>query len=226
MTEKATPTLIKCTKCKEEKQQTDFYKRKNRIMTRCKTCESNYAKNRRLKKLEQRKLNEVIPTKENEIWKDIKGYEGIYKISNFGNVYSCVRLGYGGILLKNTVGNKGYNRISLCRNGERRKLKRVHRLVAEAFLDNPNNYKCIDHKDRNKTNNSYTNLRYCSYSENCRNKYISGGIYIKKKGLSRYRVSYTPLHEKRIFKYFKTMEEAKESLKQIREKYKDERTVK
>lgn len=101
-----------------------------------------------------------------EIWKDIRDYEGLYQISNKGNVKS---LNYNHTgreeILKLSVDKRGYLIVRLCNN---RKLKflRVHRLVAEAFIPNPNNYPCVNHKDEDKTNNCISNLEFCSVKYN------------------------------------------------------------
>ena len=69
-----------------------------------------------------------------EIWKDIKGYEGIYQISNYGNVRNIKK--NKNLQLEETF--KGYLRTTLCKNGKKKHFK-VHRLVAQTFLDNSNN---------------------------------------------------------------------------------------
>ena len=102
-----------------------------------------------------------------EIYKDIKDLEGLYQVSNFGNVMS---LNYNRTekpkLLKPCVDGKGYLLVNLCKDGKP-KMFRVHRLVAETFLINPENLPCINHKDEDKTNNSVENLEYCTYEYNC-----------------------------------------------------------
>ena len=81
-----------------------------------------------------------------EIWKDIKGYEGLYQISNFGNVKT----------LRNSSFLKGtgteYKKVILYKN-KKAKIFYIHRLVAEHYIKNPNNYSCVNHKDENKMNN-------------------------------------------------------------------------
>lgn len=106
-----------------------------------------------------------------EIWKDIKGYEGLYQVSNMGNVRSCNWRNQGvtqNLYLK--VHNKGYKHIELVKNGKR-KSHLVHRLVAEAFLPNPNNYPVVNHIDEVKTNNNVENLEWCTLSQNMRAYY-------------------------------------------------------
>lgn len=103
-----------------------------------------------------------------EIWKDIKGYEGLYQISNLGNVKSlnrkiknrkCVEL------IKKPSVLRGYLKVSLCKYGEI-KYYFIHRLVAETFIPNPEKLSCVNHKDCNPSNNRVDNLEWCSYVDN------------------------------------------------------------
>lgn len=93
-----------------------------------------------------------------EIWKDIKDYEGHYQVSNLSRVKS-IKFGKE-IIMKQNI-RRGYYYVGLSKNG---KVKNyfVHRLVAEAFLDNPDNLPCVNHKDENKLNNNVDNLEFCS----------------------------------------------------------------
>lgn len=122
----------------------------------------------------------------NEIWRDIKGYEGLYQVSNYGRIKSldkCKRQWRGGLifirgkLLKLHTQGNGYYNIQLFRNGVY-EYKYIHRLVAEAFLPNPNNLTCVNHKDENPANNfiwvnedntvdtERSNLEWCTQSYN------------------------------------------------------------
>lgn len=98
-----------------------------------------------------------------EIYKDIKGYEGKYQVSNLGNVKS---LHYNNTnkekVLKTTLHKDGYLFVSLGHD----KTKSIHRLVAETFIPNPDNMPIVNHKDENKQNNSVDNLEWCSYKYN------------------------------------------------------------
>lgn len=109
-----------------------------------------------------------------EIWKPIKGYEGCYEISNYGNVRSLdryVKSKCGGLrflkgqILKLITDDDGYLRVGLNKNGKYYNYG-VHRLVAEAFVPNPNNYPCVNHKDEIKSNNIFTNLEWCTNAYN------------------------------------------------------------
>lgn len=114
-----------------------------------------------------------------EIWKDVKGYEGLYQVSNLGRVKSLTgnKKNYGiyGKILKG-INNRNYLRVSLSKNGKP-KIISIHRLVAETFIPNPNNYPYINHKDENPSNNCVDNLEWCTpdYNTNygSRNKKIS-----------------------------------------------------
>ena len=101
-----------------------------------------------------------------EIFLDMEGFEGLYQVSNKGNVKSLVN--NNGVsrekILKPEIVN-GYKRVTLYKN---KTIKRflVHRLVAQAFIENPNNYHCVNHKDENKQNNSVENLEWCTHKYN------------------------------------------------------------
>lgn len=69
---------------------------------------------------------------------------------------------------------RGYLRVGLCNKEKRKKLIRVHRLVAETFIPNPNNKPCVNHKDGNKHNNQKENLEFCTYGENLEHAWKNG----------------------------------------------------
>ena len=100
----------------------------------------------------------------NEIWKDVKGYEGLYQVSNIGRIWSVNRQKY----LKPYEGN-GYLKIDLFAKNGKRKKEYIHRLVALAFIPNPENLPEVNHKDENKYNNCVNNLEWCTHQYN--NKY-------------------------------------------------------
>ena len=98
-----------------------------------------------------------------EIWKDKKDYEGLYMVSNWGRVKS-IKFGKERIL-KPVTNSSGYLLVNLCKDGKVKAFT-VHRLVAEAFLPNPHNYPCVNHKDENKQNNNVDNLEWCTHEYN------------------------------------------------------------
>lgn len=117
----------------------------------------------------------------NEIWKSIDGYEN-YDVSNFGRIRSkqqifnhycgCKRI-MPSKIMKPHICERGYYRIGLTNNGKQR-LVFVHRLVAAAFISNPENKPYINHKDCNRLNNNVNNLEWCTQSENVRYAYALG----------------------------------------------------
>lgn len=96
-----------------------------------------------------------------EVWKDIIGYEGLYKVSSFGRIYSC-HMGRG---KKLQVDDEGYLRIALSKDGFTKRFG-VHRLVAIAFIPNPNNYMIVNHKDEVTGNPNVDNLEWCTHKYN------------------------------------------------------------
>lgn len=128
-----------------------------------------------------------------ELWKDVKGYEGYYKVSNMGRVKSLKRINsYGRTvnekILTNTLNNTGYLRVKISKNNVQKNIS-VHRLVAQAFIQNPYNLPMINHKDENKLNNMVENLEWCD------NKYNSNyGTKPRKIGNN---------HKKKIAQYTK-----------------------
>ena len=100
-----------------------------------------------------------------EEWKDIKGYEGIYQISNKGRVKTLGNNRRKEKIREGIADNTGYKRISLCKNGKEKKYS-IHRLVAQAFLPNPDNLPVVNHKDENKLNNNVENLEWCTQKYN------------------------------------------------------------
>lgn len=113
-----------------------------------------------------------------EQWKSVDGYNGLYEVSNFGNVRSLgrkIELPNGGVywkpkkILKQNTDKYGYKYVGLTDLSGRMKSKKVHRLVAIAFIENVNNYQQVNHIDEDKANNHADNLEWCTPDYN--NKY-------------------------------------------------------
>ena len=111
-----------------------------------------------------------------EVWKDVQGYEGLYQVSNLGRVKSLERSVYHskggnriypGKILNPSNNGDGYLFLYLSKNGTTKEY-RVNRLVAEAFIPNPDNLEVVNHKDENKLNNSVENLEWCTVEYNNR----------------------------------------------------------
>lgn len=127
-----------------------------------------------------------------ELWKDIEGYEGLYQISNMGRVKSL-----GGkashkneMILKLGIRNT-YNVVNLRKNNNKKSFQ-IHRLVANAFIPNPNNYPIINHKDENPLNNCVDNLEWCTQKHNV--------IHSRHKMYKQRKIIYSDINEKYIFK--------------------------
>ena len=108
-----------------------------------------------------------------EIWKDIPEYEGLYQVSNLGNVRSLTfrnnivtKKRKKPLLMKYSI-RSGYYTVNL-RNKNGRKSYQVHRLVAQSFIDNQDNKPFVNHKDFNRKNNIVSNLEWCTQKENVR----------------------------------------------------------
>lgn len=131
----------------------------------------------------KRRMSLLKATLEGEIWKDIEGFDGKYKISNFGRTYSFIAKR---ILDFKPHKIHGYCGVCIGEKGNRKHFK-THRLVAQAFLSNPENKKEVNHKDKNRTNNCIENLEWNTPYENTQHKY-GKGVWNNSQG------SRTPSH--------------------------------
>ena len=149
-----------------------------------------------------------------EIWKDIPDYEGLYQVSNLGRIKS---LNYNHTktekIRKLDQSGKGYSLILLC-NSKGKKKYLVHRLVAEAFLDNPDNLPQVNHKDGNKLNNNVDNLEWCTNGYNEKHAYSLGlksKNYADKNGMARPVLQFDLNNN--FINEFKTIKEAHQKTK-------------
>ena len=123
----------------------------------------------------------------NEIWKNIKDYEGLYQISNLGRVRSLKRNNTNGKILKTAINKRGYV-IAYFSKNNKKYAKKIHRLVAEAFIDNLENKSQVNHIDGNKQNNNINNLEWVSQSENCKHAY-QNKLFEKQRNNARKKLS-------------------------------------
>ena len=121
-----------------------------------------------------------------EVWLPVIGYDGLYEVSSWGKVKSLRRKTLGiwgggkmsnGKLLKQTISKFGYIRITLSKNGKPIQFS-VHRIVAKAFIENPKELPCINHKDSNRTNNHIENLEWVTYKENSHHAAVNNRFYV------------------------------------------------
>ena len=131
----------------------------------------------------------MIENLDGEIWKDAVGYEGLYEVSNLGRIKSLID-NHGNSrekIIKPIKNTNGYFIVNLSKDKKKHQIK-LHRIIALTFIENPNDFPYINHKDENKTNNRVENLEWCTpkYNVNygtCREK-ISNSHKGKKPNLS------------------------------------------
>jgi hypothetical protein len=144
---------------------------------------------------------------ENKNLKDIEGYEGQYSVSELGEVWSHKTNKY----LSLADDTYGYLTVNLSGDKEQHTVK-VHRIVANAFLPNPDNRPQIDHIDRNRANNNVTNLKWVTISENASNKAPRKVKLVELKNIEVKKSSFKVVIRRKgkcHYKTFKTLDEAK-----------------
>lgn len=162
---------------------------------------------------------------EQEIWKDIEGYEGRYQVSNKGRVKSLPKTTqsvFNGVICTREYPeriltpidtksdtSKGYVRVHIGSGHGKRVLKLIHRLVASAFIPNPNNFRVVNHKDEDKTNNNVNNLEWCTHEYNCAYgtaRYRIGKAHINHPKMSKRVAQHNP--EGELIRVFPSIREA------------------
>lgn len=151
-----------------------------------------------------------------EEWKDIIGYEGVYQISNLGRVKSLPRIiqssNKGHVYTKRVfprflhpnIDAFGYLNVNLYK-GKKCLTKKIHRLVAEHFIPNPNGYNVINHKDENKTNNVVTNLEWCTQDYN-----VHYGTGLLRRAIA-FGTPVTAIKEGKTFGFYSIRQAARET---------------
>jgi len=140
---------------------------------------------------------------------EIEGYNN-YLIYEDGRVFSKGNKFNKPRFLKYSDDGRGYLQVDLNKDGKR-KTFRIHRLIALHYIPNPNNYPCVDHKDRDKENNSIDNLRWVTDQMNSQNRGVNNNNKLKIKNISPTKYGYEfkkIVNGKSHRKYFKTLEEA------------------
>lgn len=137
-----------------------------------------------------------------EIWKPVIGYEGLYEVSNLGKIKS---LNYRNTkkegILSPGINTCGYEQVILAKDKVRKALF-VHRIVAEAFLPNKNNYEVVNHKDENPRNNTLDNLEWCSRSYNA----LYGTC--QKRRIKKLGKEIEQVKDKKVINVFQSISEA------------------
>lgn len=170
-----------CSKCKIPKPKDEFRQHligKGGIRSVCRLCEKE---DRKKFRENRHKAPATVPDIFDEIWKDVVGYEGLYQVSNLGRIKALCVEKYRGkykhrrpeSLLRPKTHRDGYMCATLCNNKINRMFQ-MHRLVATAFIPNPENKPQVNHIDGNKANNQVENLEWVTAAENTRHSYANG----------------------------------------------------
>lgn len=139
-----------------------------------------------------------------EVWKAIKGYEGLYEVSNLGQIRSLKRnTARNRILKPHDTGR--YFQICLCKDGKQTH-RLIHRIVAETFIENPNNLPEVNHKDENKHNNVAENLEWISRIEN-----LTYGTRLERIGIAKSKAVQAFNEEGVMIAEYKSIKEATEN---------------
>lgn len=153
----------KCVKCGNVRPITSFYEFKGKAYSYCKTCHGNIDKNKKILSYVNK-----FPDLDGEVWVNVVDYGAHYQVSNKQRVRNRLKR-----IISKKLDKKGYYRMILYRDGKMQN-KRLHRLIAEAFIPNPLSLPFINHKDGNKKNNDISNLEWCDAKFNAQHAYNMG----------------------------------------------------
>lgn len=161
---------------------------------------------------------------EDEVWKDVTGFESKYEVSDLGRVRSLDRYSkhntsktgfilQKGQMLKPYISKKGYLKVDLGDGFGKRKSVSVHRLVAIAFIDNPMSYDQVNHIDGVKTNNHLDNLEWCNNSENQLHAYANGlNVRSDKAGKPKKSVNQIDMCTGEVLNVYESISEASRAM--------------
>lgn len=141
------------------------------------------------KETADKRLQEQSLIIDNEIWKDIQGYENEYQVSNMGRIKSLKNKSKPLIMSPILSRTQNYYTIGLTQKGQKKQYN-INRLVAEAFLPNPNNYKEVNHIDEDTTNNKADNLEWVEHSQN-----VKHSIYRQSYPVLQYDLNYNLINK-------------------------------
>ena len=116
---------------------------------------------------------------DNVIWKPVVGYEGVYEVSNTGLIRRVLQYNFNYPRVLKPIDTHGYYKVTLSKNNIKQQ-RTIHRIVAEAFLPNPDNLEMVNHKDENGHNNNVDNLEWCTRAYN---QLYSIGLHPERKQL-------------------------------------------
>lgn len=172
--------MRKCKHCANE-----FEHKDKRALFCSKKCSYTHFNKLQFTNIAEAKRGVIVTDLDNEEWRDVVGYEGYYQVSNFARIKrlfnqfnvirgeSVVRMSNPEYILNGNINKWGYHKVILRKEGKGKPYL-VHRLVAQSFIPNPNNYETINHIDCNKLNNSIDNLEWCSRNRNTKHAWENG----------------------------------------------------